>query len=167
MNYENICFLTFSKSFGVVFGNSCCFIPAGSTFLYFSGSFIFSGERRAFLCAGAVPTCLSQMGETWAAVTGKGDCDPLCTGPPGGCRVLGRSGTTGAREPAASSHEMMPPGGSKANGQTFGNYCPSDPPLQQQSATFHVALRTGKGMEILPVLDFYFVYLFLSLQSWQ
>lgn len=56
MNSENICFLTFSGSFGVVFGNSSWFIPAGLKFLCFSGSFLFQGERRAFLYAGGVPT---------------------------------------------------------------------------------------------------------------
>lgn len=38
-----------------MFGNSSWFIPAGLKFLYFSGSFLFRGERRTFLYAGGVP----------------------------------------------------------------------------------------------------------------
>lgn len=70
----------------------------------------------------------------------------LCTGTRGDCCVLSRSGTMGAHKSGTSSHEMMLPGGSEANGRRSGNCCPGDPLLQ--CGTFSVSLKTGQGMEI-------------------
>lgn len=88
----------------------------------------------------------------------------LHTGPGGGWCVLSRSGTMGDHKSGKSSHEIMLPGGSEANGKTSGICCPIDPLLQR--GTFPVTLRAGKGMEIWPVSRFYFIYLFVRLQPW-